>query len=81
MQNIQKILEELYQIDNSLKQNEIELKNILEKMIEIKPNIKIDENFKNQLKNQIENNILKQKITNISTKKSNISKFFIYFLG
>jgi hypothetical protein len=50
---IKKILNELYELDGSLKEKEVELLKIIEKMLATKPNIKIDEDFKNNLKIQI----------------------------
>jgi hypothetical protein len=50
---IKEILEELYELDNSLKKKESELVNIISKMIESKPNIAIDSNFKAELKSKI----------------------------
>ena len=66
---IKQILNELYENDSSLKIKETELEKIISRMIEIKPSIKIDNNFKQELK---------QKIIKISEKnqKFNFNNFF-----
>jgi len=46
MNNIEKILNELYIIDPSFKSQEGEIKNIIQELLKSKPEIKIDENFK-----------------------------------
>ncbi len=78
--NILNILQELYQIDDSLKSKEQDLIKIIEKMILLKPNIKVDIDFKNNLKNELLNTITSQKIKNFKkTQNSNIFFKFWYF--
>jgi hypothetical protein len=50
---INEILNELYEIDSNLKEKETELKKIITKMLEYKPNVKIDENYKTELKQKV----------------------------
>jgi len=52
-QDIQEILNEIYDIDPTLKWREDELEKVLEKMLEVKPISKIDENFKNDLRQRL----------------------------
>jgi uncharacterized protein with ATP-grasp and redox domains len=52
-QNIEEILNEIYDIDPTLKGREEELKKALEKMMEIKPQIKMSEKFKNDLRQRL----------------------------
>jgi superfamily I DNA and RNA helicase len=75
--NIKKILEELYAIEPSLREKEEELTKIVKIMIQSKPNIEIDENFKNTLRNQILENIKVKKIQNY--KSRNNTNFFHIF--
>ncbi|HRH23056.1 MAG TPA: hypothetical protein PK295_00275 [Candidatus Magasanikbacteria bacterium] len=51
--NIQFILEELYQIDPELKSHEIEIAQIVERMIQNKPNTQLDETFARELKSKV----------------------------
>ena len=75
---IKEILDELYELDISLKEKESELVSIISKMIESKPNIAIDNNFKAELKSKI----LSQ-MNNKSNKFLNINalKYFLTFLS
>ncbi|MBW7954856.1 hypothetical protein H3C61_03515 [Candidatus Gracilibacteria bacterium] len=80
--NILNILQELYQIDESLKSKEQDLIKLIEKMILLKPNIKVDIDFKNKLKNELFNTIASKKIENFKkTQKSSIFFKFGYFFG
>jgi len=73
--NIKEILEELYIMDPSLKEKEKQLEKIISKMLMIKPDVKIDENFKKELRKKIlANPSLSNAKTNSSMK--NIIKFF-----
>jgi len=54
MNNIEKILNELYIIDPSFKSQEGEIKNIIQELLKSKPEIKIDENFINRLREQLQ---------------------------
>jgi hypothetical protein len=75
--NIKKILEELYEIDGSLKEKENDLVKIINSMLNLKPNIKIDENFKEDLRNIIERKIRTKKLE--SYEKPNKLTFFQMF--
>jgi len=50
---IQKIIEDLYKMDPSLKKYEKELKQLIEKLIEARPDIKLDKKFAENLKIQL----------------------------
>lgn len=65
---IKEILEELYQLDDTLKQKENQLIEIIEKMMESKPSIEIDQEFKKELRIKImtELNSSKEKWFNFS---------------
>lgn len=75
---INEILNELYENDKSLKNKEKELINVISKMMESKPNSKIDNDFKNDLKIKI----LKQ-INNKNTIFFNFSslKYLLTFVS
>ncbi len=47
------ILEDIYRIDASLRQNEENLVKIIEEMMELKPDTRFDENFSNELRAEI----------------------------
>ena len=51
--SIQNILEDLYAIDPTLKQHEEELKGVVEKLLVIKPDTELDQNFVQNLRHQI----------------------------
>jgi superfamily I DNA and RNA helicase len=77
--NIKNILEELYLVDPSLREKEEELKKIIEAMLKVKPNIKIDENFKESLKGKIFEKITSKKIENYNSKgKTSLFQIFSY---
>lgn len=77
--DVEKILQELYQIDESLKQKENELTKIIQNMLLLKPNIKMDENFKLALKERISEKITSEKLQNyMSRRKLNIWQIFSY---
>lgn len=77
--DIEKILQELYQIDENLKQKETELIKIIDTMLSIKPNIKIDENFKYSLKEKIQEKITSEKLQNFQkAQKNNLWNIFTY---
>ena len=77
--DVEKILQELYQIDENLKQNESELTKIIQNMLLLKPNIKMDENFKLALKERISEKITSEKLQNyMSRHKLNIWQIFSY---
>lgn len=80
--NIKNILSELYEIDESLKDKEEELIKIIKTMINLRPNIKIDENFKSQLRTQISEKITSEKLKNYQTsQKPNLWQIFAYIFG
>ena len=80
--DIKNILNELYEIDSSLKDKEKELVKIIQKMIEIRPNVKIDEDFKEQLRNTIIEKITSQKLENYKNgNKLNLFHIFAYIFG
>jgi hypothetical protein len=65
---IEGILQELYGTDKTLKNREEELIKIIDSMINLKPNVKIDENFKAELRQKIAKEISIKKIRNIQEK-------------
>lgn len=75
--NINQILEELYKKDPSLKEKENIIIPIIQTMIDIKPDIQIDENFKKQLKTKINEEIIQIK-TQKYFIKNKMSKIFFY---
>ncbi len=80
--NIKKILAELYEIDSSLKDKEKELEIFIDKMLELKPNIKIDAKFKENLRKRIYDEIeAKNKDILKSSNKFNFSNFFAYIFS
>lgn len=52
-QNIKKILEDLYALDESLKMHEKSLVNFIEGIIAARPGVKFDENFQTELRNKL----------------------------
>ena len=76
MENIDKILEDLYLLDPELEEYESEIKKIIMKLLESKPNIQLDQKFVLDLKNQLKINIKIMSKTNISFMKK-----FVYVLG
>lgn len=54
--NLDKILQEIYEMNPSLKENK-DLSKLVENMLLLKPNIKVDENLKNELKNKLNKKI------------------------
>lgn len=79
--NIQEILEELYKIDSSLQTKEEDLKKAVAHLLEIKPNITVDETFKNELQNEIQQKILQKKIESFWKNKLSIFQIFSYIFG
>lgn len=51
--NINDILEELYALDPDLREKESEIQKIIERMIKNRPEIQIDESFRNELRHKI----------------------------
>ena len=52
-QKIKEILEELYLIDESLKEYQVELEKIIEKLLAAKPKVEINEQFKQELRREL----------------------------
>ena len=52
-QKIKEILEELYLIDESLKEYQVELEKIIEKLLAAKPDVEISEQFKQELRREL----------------------------
>ena len=50
---IKEILEELYLIDESLKEHQVELEKIIEKLLAAKPKVEINEQFKQELRREL----------------------------
>lgn len=74
---IQNILQELYGSDKNLIEKEEELIKIINSMIDLKPNIKIDENFKEELRQKIAKEISIKKIRNMQETWNKASLFQI----
>lgn len=72
---IREILNELYELDSSLKKDEKKLVSIIEKMLLSKPKIKIDDGFKNELKQEV----LRQASKNSIFIKKDIFKYLWVF--
>lgn len=75
---VEQILSELYGIDENLKENEKELISIINSMINLKPNVKIDENFKNELRQKIIKEISVKKIQSFHWENKKASMFQIF---
>lgn len=73
---IKQILEDLYFLEPNLKANEEKIIKIIEKMIEVKPIINIDTEFKNNLKKELQKNI---EITK-SPKRNFVKDFMRWFI-
>jgi len=70
--NIKQILNELYQIDPTLKDQEEKLIKVIDELIKAKPEVEIDQVFLQKLRNE-----LNQKATNLSVKKPTSNIFAI----
>ena len=82
MNQMKKILEELYAIEPSLQEKQEELEQIITSMLKLKPQIEVNADFKNALKSQLSQSILDRKIDMFSRK--NGFTFFqklSYFVG
>lgn len=75
---VENILQELYVIDKSLKNKENELIKIINSMIDFKPNVKIDENFKNELRAKIVEQIKAKKLQKFNEEKNKLSLLQIF---
>lgn len=76
-ENIKKILNELYLIDETLKDKEGELIKIISAMLNLRPNVNINDDFKKELKNQILQKITSEKLKKYNSKP-NIWKILTY---
>jgi hypothetical protein len=74
---IENILQELYGVDSELKNREEELIQIIDSMINLKPNVKIDENFKQELRQKIAKEISVKKMQNFQSERNKPSIFQI----
>lgn len=75
---IKEILSELYELDSSLKQKEDELVSIILKMMDSKPNVAIDSDFKDELKSKI---LSQMSNKNKIFQNLNGFKYFLTFLS
>jgi hypothetical protein len=77
-ETLQKIIDELITLDPELKQYEKQLPEIIQSILSLKPEIKIDAIFKNELKNKLE-----EKMSQINNQKFNwnFMKKINYALG
>ncbi len=76
---IKEILDELYNLDSSLKEKESDLIEIISRMIDYKPDVKIDKQFKKELKEKV---LLELEKKDNSFFIKNISKFlWVFFSG
>lgn len=73
---VKEVLQELYQVDNSLQQYEKKLIKIIEKMIKLKPQVEIDLKFKANLKNELLLEIERMKQTSRTPLVSSLSILF-----
>ncbi|MGE4444870.1 MAG: hypothetical protein AB7E37_07885 [Candidatus Altimarinota bacterium] len=79
---VENILQELYEIDENLQKKEPELKKIIHSMLNLRPNITIDENFKYSLREQIQQKINSEKLHNFQkSQKNNFWNIFTYIFG
>ncbi|MDB4939635.1 MAG: hypothetical protein JWO40_60 [Candidatus Doudnabacteria bacterium] len=75
---LQNLLEELYTLDPTLRTREKELKQIIEVLLKSKPDIKLDQNFRERLRIELQNHQPKQSVFN-SINQNKMKKFNIYF--
>ena len=78
--NIKNILDELYKIDPNLREKEENLIKIIEEMIILKPNIKVNQNFKNELREKLYSQIVTKKYQK-TNNKPNIWQILTYIFG
>ena len=78
--NIKNILDELYKIDPNLREKEENLIKIIAEMIILKPNIKVNQNFKNELREKLYSQIVTKKYQ-ITNNKPNIWQILTYIFG
>lgn len=78
--NIQEILDELYQIDASLKSNENQLKTIIQKMMDVRPEPKINAEFKKSLHKEILHTFQQKKIQTFK-KSPNFLEILTWIIG
>jgi hypothetical protein len=68
MADIKSILNDIYALDPSLKKQEKELKEIISKLIEVKPDIELDENFVQTLRRELQ--VRAEDLTETKSNKS-----------
>lgn len=78
---INDILKELYKIDNSLQNKEEDLKKAVAHLLTTRPNIKVDEKFKNELQDEIQQKILQKKVESFSKNKLTFFQILSYIFG
>lgn len=78
--NIKNILDELYKIDPNLREKEENLIKIIAEMIILKPNIKVNQNFKNELREKLYSQIVTKKYQK-TNNKPNIWQILTYIFG
>ncbi len=78
---IQNLLEELYAVDPALRSKEKELHRIIEILLKAKPNIMIDESFKQQLRAELQRIQPKRSFLNAITDINRIKSFNYVFGG
>lgn len=80
--NIQSILEELYAVDPTLKNHEIEIAQIVTDMMKYRPHTQFDEEFSHELKNRIREKFSSHESLDVETKHVSFFKSrFVYVLG
>jgi hypothetical protein len=72
--NIQIILDDLYKIDPSLKKMEADLKKIITSLVSIKPEVRMDEDFRAKLRDQILSRI--EELQEKKTRKFSFANIF-----
>lgn len=81
MQEIKNILEELYEIEPSLKEKESDILKMIHAFMDIKPNVKISQEFKSELKKTILSNIANMEQKNSRVDIISIIKIISTFLA
>jgi len=78
---IKKILKDLYKMDKYFKQNKKEVEQIVRKIIENRPDVKVDSNFVLSLKSELENALPAQEVIIKKPLFKNISTVFVTRVG
>lgn len=79
--DIKEFLDELYNEDINLKNDEKNIIDVINIFKSSKPKIKIDENFKNNLRNEIFEEIKNKKINSLKNEKKSIKNILLIFGG